>query len=102
MVLTDKVYNEFELLSRHIKVLQIVKEKQPIGIVRIANELGIGEHEVRHSLGVLEEMNFIKPTPNGAIIKGNIKDNVIKAAEVLDDISQTAKVLKKELLRLVI
>jgi predicted transcriptional regulator len=101
MALTDKVYNEFELLSRHIKVLQIVMEKQPIGIVRISQELGVGEHEVRHSLGVLEEMGFVKPTPNGAIIKGNIKDGVIKAAEVLDDISQTAKVLKKELLRLV-
>ncbi|NPA75785.1 MAG: hypothetical protein GXO25_06875 [Euryarchaeota archaeon] len=101
-MLTDKVYTELELLSRHIKVLEIVKEKQPIGIVRIAQELGVGEHEVRHSLGILEEMGFIKPTPNGAIIKGNIKDNVLKTAEILDDVSQTAKVLKKELLRLVI
>ena len=100
-MLTQKVYDELELLSRHIKVLGIVKEKQPIGIVRIAQELGIGEHEVRHSLGVLESIGFIKPTSNGAMLKGGIREGVMQTAEVLDDISQTAKILKKEILKLV-
>ena len=100
-MLTQKVYDELELLSRHIKVLEIVKEKQPIGIVRIAQELGIGEHEVRHSLGVLEGMGFIKPTSNGAMLKNGIREGVMQTAEVLDDISQTAKILKKEILKLV-
>ncbi len=101
-MITDKLYSELELLSRHISVLSIVKEKQPIGIVRIANELGLGEHEVRHSLSVLEGAGLIKPTPNGAVIRGNIRDEVLKIVEVLDEISQTTQVLKRELLKLVV
>ncbi len=101
-MLTERIYNELNLLSRHVKVLQIVKEYQPIGIVRISNMLEIGEHEVRHSLGILEEAGLVKPTPNGAVIKGNIKEELIRSAEVLDDLSNTAKVLKKEILRMVI
>ena len=101
-MLTERIYTELSLLSRHIKVLEIVKEYQPIGIVRISNMLDIGEHEVRHSLGVLEDAGLIKPTPNGAIIRGNIKDEVIQSAEILEELSQTAKMLKKEILKLVI
>ncbi len=101
-MLAQKLYNELELLSRHIKVLEIVKEKQPIGIVRIAQELEIGEHEVRHSLGILEEVGLIKPTPNGAIIKGNIKEEMLKNAEVLDDVVQTARIIKREILKMVV
>jgi len=101
-MITDKLYGELELLSRHIKVLEIVKEKQPIGIVRIANEMGLGEHEVRHSLSVLEAEGLIKPTPNGAVIRGNIRDDVLKIVEVLDEISQSTRVLKRELLKLVV
>ncbi len=101
-MLTKNLYGELELLSRHIKVLEIVKEKQPIGIVRMSQILGIGEHEVRHSLSVLEEEGLIKPTPNGAVIRGNIKDNILRVAEVLDEIGDTAKILKREMLKLVV
>ena len=101
-MITDRLYSELDLLSRHIKVLEIVKEKQPIGIVRIANELGLGEHEVRHSLSVLEEAGLIKPTPNGAVLRGNIKEEVLKIVEVVDEISQTARIIKRELLKLVV
>ncbi len=101
-MLAQKLYDELELLSRHLKVLEIVKEKQPIGIVRIAQELEMGEHEVRHSLGILEEVGLIKPTPNGAMIKGNLRDELLNTAEVLDDVAQTAKVIKKEVLKMVV
>ncbi len=101
-MLTDKLYSEMELLSRHIKVLEIVKEKQPIGIVRISQELGLGEHEVRHSLRILENEGFIKSTPNGAVIRGNIKDGLLNAVEVLDEVSQTIRIIKREILKLVV
>ncbi len=101
-MLTKRLYDELEILSRHIRVLETVMKHQPIGIVRISNLLGLGEHEVRHSLGVLENEGLIKPTPNGAILKPNAKDEILRIAQVLDEVSDTATVLKKELLKLVI
>ncbi len=101
-MLSERLYNELELLSRHIKVLELVLKKQPIGIVRIAQELHIGEHEARHSLKILADAGLVKATPNGAIIKGNIRDEIIKTAEVLDEVSQTARTMKREILKLVV
>jgi len=77
-------------------------EKQPIGIGRIAQILEIGEHEVRHSLAVLEQEGLIKPTPNGAIINGNINDALINLAEELNEIEDITKLIRKEVLKLVI
>ena len=101
-MLTEKLYEDLDILSRHIKVLELVKEKQPIGIVRMSQILEIGEHEVRHSLSVLEDEGLIKPTPNGAVIRGNIRDNILKIAEVLDEIGNTSQLLKKEILKMIV
>ena len=97
-MLTHKVHDELELLSRHLKVLETVKNNQPIGIVRISQLTGIDEHEVRHSLSVLEDEHLIKPTPQGAITNGDIGKYVLQIAEDLDNISNVAKVIKKGLI----
>ncbi len=101
-MLVKKIYDQLELLSRHIRVLSVVREKQPIGIGRIAQILGIGEHEVRHSLSILEQGGFIKPTPNGAIINGNINDALLDLAEKLSDVEDITKLIRKEVLELVV
>jgi len=101
-MLAKKIYEQLDLLSRHIRVLEIVREKQPIGIGRIAQILQIGEHEVRHSLAVLEQGGLIKPTPNGAIINGNINDALLNLAEELNEIEDITKLIRKEVLKLVI
>lgn len=97
-MLTEKVHDDLELLSRHVKVLETVKNNQPIGIVRISQLTELDEHEVRHSLSVLEDENLIKPTPQGAIINGDIKEYILQIAGDLDNISSVAKVIKGELL----
>ncbi len=97
-MLTQKVHDELELLSRHLKVLEAVKNNQPIGIVRISQITGIDEHEARHSLSVLEDEGLIKPTPKGAVINGDIREYILRIAENLDDVSSVAKVIKRELL----
>ncbi len=101
-MLTKRIYDELELLSRHIRVLEVVMKKQPVGIIRMSQILGIEEHEVRRSLAALENNGFIKPTPNGAIIDGNIKDDLLELAEQLGEIEDIVKILRKKVLTLVV
>jgi len=101
-MLTKRIYDELELLSRHIRVLEVVMKKQPVGIIRMSQILGIEEHEVRRSLATLENNGFIKPTPNGAIIDGNIKDGLLELAEQLEEIEDIVKILRKKVLALVV
>jgi len=101
-LLTKRIYDELELLSRHIRVLEVVIKKQPVGIIRMSQILGLEEHEVRRSLAALENNGFIKPTPNGAIIGGNIKDDLLELAEQLGEIEDIVKILRKKVLSLVV
>ncbi len=99
-MLTKKLHDEMELVARHIKVLEIVKDNQPIGIVRISQLTGLNEHEVRHSLSVLEDEGLIKPTPKGAVINEDIKEYLLKLGEELEEVSNVAKVLKREVIKM--
>ncbi|AGB05384.1 hypothetical protein AciM339_1531 [Aciduliprofundum sp. MAR08-339] len=101
-MLTKRIYNELELLSRHIRVLEVVIKKQPVGIIRISQILGIGEHEVRNSLSTLEENGFIRPTPNGAVVNSKLKSELLELAEQLGDIENIVKILKNQTLKLVV
>lgn len=58
---------EVTLAERHIKVLNLVRKNQPIGIIRLAQLSGMPMHHVRYSLRVLEHSGIIKPSPKGAI-----------------------------------
>ena len=101
-MLTKRIYDELELLSRHIRVLEVVMKKQPVGIIRMSQILGLEEHEVRRSLAALENNGFIRPTPNGAVIEGNIKDDLLELAEQLGEIENIVKILRKKVLTLVV
>ena len=55
------------MLSRHLQVLRLVIENEPIGIVRMSDETGYAHHKIRYSLRVLEEESLIDPSSQGAI-----------------------------------
>lgn len=55
------------MLERHLQVLRMVIESEPIGIVKMSNETGYPHHKVRYSLRVLEEESLIEPSSQGAI-----------------------------------
>ena len=55
------------MLERHLQVLKMVIENEPIGIVKMSNETGYPHHKVRYSLRVLEEEDLIEPSSQGAI-----------------------------------
>ena len=63
----DRLEKEVDMLERHLQVLRMVIENEPIGIVKMSNETGYPHHKVRYSLRVLEEESLIEPSSQGAI-----------------------------------
>ena len=62
----DRLEQEVDMLQRHLEVLEMVIETEPIGIVKMSNETGHPHHKIRYSLRVLEEASLIEPTSQGA------------------------------------
>jgi len=73
------------MLERHLQVLRMVIENEPIGIVKMSNETGYPHHKVRYSLRVLEEENLIEPSSQGAITTDHTAEFVDDLDEKLDD-----------------
>ncbi|MFP4174595.1 MAG: hypothetical protein ACLFSW_02295 [Halobacteriales archaeon] len=63
----DRLEKEVDMLERHLTVLRMVDENEPIGIVKMSNETGYPHHKIRYSLRVLEEEDLIEPSSQGAI-----------------------------------
>ena len=63
----DKILGEVDLLERHLSVMRAVSSLGPIGIMKLTEELGLSQHRVRYSLRILEQMQYIKATPAGAV-----------------------------------
>ena len=74
------------MLERHLQVLRMVIENEPIGIVKMSNETGYPHHKVRYSLRVLEEENLIEPSSQGAITTERTVEFVDELDEKLDEI----------------
>jgi predicted transcriptional regulator len=75
----DRLEKEVDMLERHLQVLRMVIQNEPIGIVKMSNETGYPHHKVRYSLRVLEEENLIEPSSQGAITTED-------TAEFVDDL----------------
>ncbi|TAJ45455.1 hypothetical protein [Methanofollis fontis] len=63
----EKLKTEIDLVARHLEVLRVVAAHQPIGIMKLADLLGLPYHRVRYSLRVLEGMGYIRASPAGAV-----------------------------------
>jgi len=62
-----KIKDEIELLSRHIEVAKAVADYEPIGIMKLAELLDLPSHRIRYSLHVLEQLGYIRASPEGAV-----------------------------------
>jgi predicted transcriptional regulator len=62
-----KMKDEIELLSRHIEVAKAVADHEPIGIMKLAELLDLPSHRIRYSLHVLEQLGYIRASPEGAV-----------------------------------
>jgi predicted transcriptional regulator len=73
--LLKELENVMETLKRHISIIKILTNEQPVGIIRLSRETGLPEHKVRYSLRVLERDNVIEPSTNGAILSPEFIEN---------------------------
>lgn len=64
----QKMKDEIELLSRHIEVVKAVADHEPIGIMKLAELLDLPSHRIRYSLHVLEQLGYIRASPDGAVV----------------------------------
>ena len=82
------------MLERHLQVLRMVIESEPIGIVKMSNETGYPHHKVRYSLRVLEEENLIEPSSQGAITTERTSEFVDELDDKLDDTVEKLESMK--------
>jgi Uncharacterized protein conserved in archaea len=82
----DRLEKEADMLERHLQVLRMVINSEPIGIVKMSNETGYPHHKVRYSLRVLEEENLIEPSSQGAITTERTAEFVDELDGKLDNI----------------
>ena len=92
----DRLDKEGDMLQRHLEVLWMVIEHEPIGIVKISNESGYRHHKVRYSLRVLEEENLIEPTNQGAVTTERTSGFVDGLDERIGDVNSTLNGMKIE------
>ncbi|MCU4798977.1 Predicted transcriptional regulator [Halomicrobium zhouii] len=92
----DRLEKEVDMLERHLQVLRMVIENEPIGIVKMSNETGYPHHKVRYSLRVLEEENLIEPSSQGAITTEQTSEFVEDLDDKVDEIIDKLEGMKIE------
>jgi len=63
----EKMKEEIELIGRHLDVARAVADHQPIGIMKLSELLDLPSHRIRYSLHILEQLGYIRASPEGAM-----------------------------------
>ena len=95
--LTGRLEYEIELLQRHVGMLKIIQQNEPIGIIKLSNLSKFPQHKVRYSLRILEQENLIRPSPDGAVTTEKCKKFMPKLFNILSDMEKHIKDIKKSL-----
>jgi len=90
-----KMKEEIELLSRHIEVARTVAEHQPIGIMKLSEILDLPSHRIRYSLHVLEQLGYIRASPEGAVATAQTRELFVHLNKDLDDIICLVNAMKR-------
>ncbi len=90
----DRLEKEADILVRHLQVLRMVIESEPIGIVKMSNETGYPHHKIRYSLRVLEEQSLIEPSSQGAITTDQTSGFIDKLDGKIDEVSEKVTGMK--------
>lgn len=92
----SKLNGEVELLERHLSVMRVVARNGPIGIMKLTEDLGQPQHRIRYSLRVLEQMQYIKATPAGAIATPKAYNMLENFDTDLDDLIELLAALHQD------
>jgi predicted transcriptional regulator len=82
------------MVTRHLRIMRVVIDAEPIGIVKVSNETGYPHHKVRYSFRTLEEADLIEPTKQGATTTEQTPDFVDNLEDKVDDIEDTLDGMK--------
>ncbi len=93
----DSLEDAVRTLRRHVLVLKVVAENQPIGISRISEMTGLKWHQVRYSLRVLEKEGIIRPSREGAVLTEDAPELIRRLSKRLSEVVEEARELKEEL-----
>jgi len=92
-----RIEYELDLLQRHLFILKIIVNNEPIGIIRLSNLSHFPQHKVRYSLRILEQEGFIKPSADGAVTTKKFKEFIPTLNSTLTEIKKTIQEIKSSL-----
>ena len=95
--LTGRIEYELELLQRHVQILKIIINNEPIGIIKLSNLSQFPQHKVRYSLRILEQEGLIEPSPDGAVTTEKFKKFMPKLNNILTGMKNTIHDIKKSI-----
>jgi len=95
--LTSGAYKEIELIERHIKMLMITKENQPVGIIRLSEILELPRHKVRYSLRMLERDGVIVATPDGAVVSDKYEIFMNEMSQYLNELKERIEEVRAQI-----
>lgn len=90
----DRLQKEVDMVERHLQVLRLVVENEPMGIVKLSEETGFPHHKVRYSLRVLEEESLIEPSNRGALTTDQTRLFIDGLADDLEELADQLQSLK--------
>jgi predicted transcriptional regulator len=90
-----KMKDEIELLSRHIEVAKAVADHEPIGIMKLAELLDLPSHRIRYSLHILEQLGYIRASPEGAVATSRTVELFQHLNGDLDDLIRLLEAMKR-------
>ena len=92
----EKMKDEIELISRHLEVARAVADNQPIGIMKLSELLEEPSHRIRYSLHVLEQLGYIRASPDGAVATDRTVDLFAHLNENLDGLIRMLETMKRD------
>jgi predicted transcriptional regulator len=92
----EKMKDEIELVSRHLEVARAVADHQPIGIMKLSELLDQPSHRIRYSLHVLEQLGYIRASPDGAVATSRTMDLFSHLNDDLEGLIHMLETMKRE------
>ena len=93
-LISERLRDEVYLLERHVKMLRLIRDEGPMGIIKLAERTEFPQHKVRYSLRILEEAGLIRPSPRGATITDKADEFVLDFNDLLMELESKIDGLK--------
>jgi predicted transcriptional regulator len=95
VVMLEKMKDEIELVCRHLEVARAVADHEPIGIMKLSELLDLPAHRIRYSLHVLEQLGYIRASPDGAVVTARTVELFSHLNDDLDELVRLLEGMKR-------